>query len=162
MDNLDYKTIRYQGHCTQFRLLQELGLCGEEAVSTAGGRVVPRELLGVLLERNLGFSDDDVVLLLAEAEGQIADPEDPAGQPSRRGIRIVDYADVATGMSAMMRMTGYPAAIIARLLAAGQIAQAGVQPQELVVPAGTMITELERRGVAFVRYDENPGAPRRQ
>ena len=162
VDNLDYKTIRYKGHCTQFRLLQELGFCGEEAVETTESKIIPRELLGVLLERNLGFSDDDVVLLLAEAEGQIADPDDPAGQPSRRGIRIVDYADVATGMSAMMRMTGYPAAIIAHLLAAGQIAQTGVQPQELIVPAATMIAELERRGVAFARYDENPGAPHRQ
>ena len=47
----------------------------------------------------------------------------------------------------MMRMTGYPAAIIAWMLAAGVITERGARPQELVVPAERLLAELGRRGV---------------
>jgi len=157
--NLDYKTIRYPGHCEQFRLLQDLGLCGGEALPVDGVEVVPRNFLGTLLEKQLGFDGDDVVLVLVEAEGHLATADGGDGRPVRRGIRIIDHADQKTGMSAMMRTTGYPAAIIAQLLASGAISQTGTRAQELVVPAETMISELSRRGVAFERYEEDPATP---
>src|SRR5919206_209370 len=43
---LDYKTIRYPGHCERFKLLVELGLTGGEEVEVEGVRVRPRRLLG--------------------------------------------------------------------------------------------------------------------
>src|ERR671929_171339 len=43
---LDYKTIRYPGHCERFKLLIDLGLASSEAVEVGGARVMPRRLLG--------------------------------------------------------------------------------------------------------------------
>lgn len=139
--NLDYKTIRYRGHCERIRLLADLGLCDARPVRVNGAEVAPRELLGVLLTRALTFADEDLILVLVEAEGE------RAGRRWRRTCRILDRHDTAHGISAMMRMTGYPAAIIAWMLAAGVITERGARPQELVVPAERLLAELGRRGV---------------
>ena len=58
----------------------------------------------------------------------------------------------------MMRMTGYPAAIIAWMLASGEIDAPGARCQELVVPGDRMIAELRRRGVAIEEFSGEPGA----
>jgi len=59
----------------------------------------------------------------------------------------------------MMRMTGYPAAIIAWMLASGEIKAPGARCQELVVPGDRMIEELRRRDVAIEILTGKPGAP---
>jgi saccharopine dehydrogenase-like NADP-dependent oxidoreductase len=94
------------------------------------------------------------VLVLCEAEGF-----DDAGRAVRKSVRIIDRHDRGNDISAMMRMTGYPAAIIARMLAGGEIAERGTLCQEQVVPGGGMIAELERRGVAIEVWESPPGEP---
>jgi lysine 6-dehydrogenase len=54
-------------------------------------------------------------------------------------------------MTAMMRTTAFPAAIIARMLAAGTITVRGVIPPETSVPGDVMIRELARRGIRVSR-----------
>ena len=152
--NLDYKTIRYKGHCAQFRLLAELGLCESVPRQFRDGKVAPREVLASLLQEKLDLPGQDVVLLLAEAEGWAAD-----GTAVRKTVRIIDHHDGTNDISAMMRMTGYPAAIIAWMLASGEIATPGARCQELVVPGDRMIEELRRRGVAIEILTGEPGAP---
>ena len=152
--NLDYKTIRYKGHCAQFRLLAELGLCESAPRQFRDGKVAPREVLATLLQEKLDLPGQDVVLLLAEAEGW-----DAAGTAVRKTVRIIDHHDAANDISAMMRMTGYPAAIIAWMLASGEIKAPGARCQELVVPGDRMIEELRRRDVAIEILTGEPGAP---
>lgn len=154
--NLDYKTIRYRGHCEQIRLLRDLGLTGSEPVAVDGAWVKPRNLLARQLAAVLPDHGDDVVLLLAEAEG--AEPA-AAGRPARavrRSLRIIDHNDPGTGLSAMARMTGFPAAIIARMLAVGEIGAPGAQPQETIVPAERLLAELQRRGVQVESWQSDP------
>jgi lysine 6-dehydrogenase len=151
--DLDYKTIRYRGHCEQIRLLRDLGLTDSEPVQVAGAWVKPRDLLAQRLTAVVPDEGDDVVLLLAEAEGF-----DAAGAAIRRSIRIIDHNDPATGLSAMMRMTGFPAAIIARLLATGVVDVPGARPQETIIPADVMLDELSRRGVRIEQWDSDPAA----
>ncbi len=151
---LDYKTIRYKGHCDQVRLLHELGLTDSVPREFPGGKVAPREVLAACLSEKLDLPGTDVVLVLVEAEGW-----DAQGQAVRRTIRIIDHHDPEHDISAMMRMTGYPAAIIARMLAAGEIEAPGARCQELVVPGQRMIEELRRRGVNIEETSGQPGAP---
>jgi lysine 6-dehydrogenase len=146
---MDYKTIRYPGHCARIRLLMELGLTASEPVETPAGPVRPRDVLGDCLQRACPKAGPDLVLLRAEAEG-VRD-----GRRRRRRIEIVDHEDPGTGLTAMMRMTGFPAAIQAALLARGEIETTGALPQELVVPADRMLAELRRRGVD-VRESDTP------
>jgi len=152
--NLDYKTIRYKGHCAQFRLLVELGLCESAPRQFRDGKVAPREVLANLLQEKLDLPGQDVVLLLAEAEGWDAD-----GNAVRKTVRIIDHHDGANDISAMMRMTGYPAAIIAWMLASGEIKAPGARCQELVVPGDRMIEELRRRSVDIEILTGEPGVP---
>lgn len=54
---LDYKTIRYAGHCAKFKAMIDLGLCSSEGVATSDGSFVPRKVFGKLLELNLPADD---------------------------------------------------------------------------------------------------------
>ncbi len=149
--DMDYKTIRYPGHCEKIRLMMEVGLTGNDPVQTPAGDVRPRDLLGACLEAACPKTGPDLVLLRAEAVGTVD------GERRRRCIEIVDREDPETGLTAMMRMTGFPAAILAAMLARGEVAEAGAQPQELVVPVAKVIGELERRGIAVKLTDEPVG-----
>ena len=68
---LDYKTIRYPGHCERFKLLVDLGLASSEEVEAGGTRVAPRRLLGELLNRHLPADEPDVVLIRLEFVGRL-------------------------------------------------------------------------------------------
>jgi lysine 6-dehydrogenase len=151
---LDYKTIRYKGHCAQFRLLHELGLTDSVPQEFPGGKVSPRELLARVMDTKLDLPGEDVVLVLCEAEGF-----DAAGAGVRHSIRIIDRHDGTNNISAMMRMTGYPAAIIAVMLASGEIKAPGAQCQESIVPGERMIAALRRRGVEIEEFSGEPGKP---
>jgi len=140
--DLDYKTIRYPGHRDRILLLHELGLTSSQPLrpAGAGGDVRPRDVLAACLERACPKDGPDVVLLRVEAEGTAG------GRRVRRTLTIVDHEDPQTGLTAMMRMTGFPAAIVADLLARGEAAP-GARPQELAVPAERVLAELARRGI---------------
>jgi lysine 6-dehydrogenase len=151
---LDYKTIRYKGHCAQFRLLHELGLTAGVPEKFAGGNVSPREMLARILARRLNLPGTDVVLVLCEAEGY-----DAEGRAVRRSIRIIDHHDTVNDISAMMRMTGYPAAIIAAMLASREVVAPGAKCQETIIPGDRMIAALRRRGVEIEEIEGLPGEP---
>jgi lysine 6-dehydrogenase len=152
--DLDYKTIRYKGHCAQFRLLHELGLTDARPLAFPGGEVSPRQMLANRLKVALDLPGPDAVLVLVVAEGW-----DAAGQPKRLAVRIIDRHDDATGLSAMTRMTGFPAAIIARMLASGRLGAVGACCQELIVPGQEMADELRARGIDLVETEGRPGEP---
>lgn len=64
--DLDYKTIRYPGHCERFKMLVDLGLCSSEEVELNGKRVTPRAMTGELLRRHLPADEPDLVLIRIE------------------------------------------------------------------------------------------------
>jgi saccharopine dehydrogenase-like NADP-dependent oxidoreductase len=126
----------------------DLGLMSSEPVHFQDKKIAPREFLGMMLEKNLGFTSEEVVLVLIEAEGRSGEAW------IRRSTRVIDCYDRANNISAMMRMTGYSAAIVAWMLAAGEITMPGAHPQELALPAQRFISELERRGIQLQWSEE--------
>ena len=66
-------------------------------------------------------------------------------------FRLVDYFNHETGVSAMARTTGYTAAIVAGMLANGDITEKGVLVTEklAMMPgfAESLLSELEKRGI---------------
>jgi lysine 6-dehydrogenase len=137
VQELDYKTIRYPGHCDKFKTMIDLGLCGSEPLEVAGSRVPPRRVLGELLVRNLPHDEPDVVLVRV----------DFAGGGKRLRYDIIDRYDPATGLSAMMRTTAFPAAIVALMMARGQTTAKGALPQERCVPPQLFMDELAKRQI---------------
>ncbi|MEA3458395.1 MAG: saccharopine dehydrogenase NADP-binding domain-containing protein, partial [Candidatus Thermoplasmatota archaeon] len=69
IDYLDYKTIRYPGHCEKFKILLYIGLGGEKIIRIGEQEVVPRKILIDLLMKNLPATGQDVVLLKVLSEG---------------------------------------------------------------------------------------------
>lgn len=153
--NLDYKTIRYRGHAAQIALLMELGLCSSEPVTLGKIAVKPRQLLATLLTRYLPVGEPDVVLIRLTVRGS------RAGRPAARTYDCVDHADPKTRLSAMQRTTGFSAAIVAQLLAAGDVVPPGVTPQELGIPGDRFLQELAARGIRFTESDTSTAAQRK-
>lgn len=134
---LDYKTIRYPGHCAKFKTMIDLGLCSSEKMTVDGVQVAPRRVLGDLLVRNLPADEPDVVLVRVEF----------VGDGKRLRYDIIDSYDEATGLSAMMRTTAFPASIVALMMARGQTTQKGALPQERCIPPELFMQELARRKI---------------
>jgi lysine 6-dehydrogenase len=138
---LDYKTIRYPGHCEKMRTLLELGFASQEPIMVGSSVRTSRELFTELLRRKLDTGGPDVVLARAEVTGTTG------GRRGRLVSELVDYYDEQTGMSAMMRTTAYPTSIIAQLLVHGAITRRGALTPEMCVPAADLVEQLARRGI---------------
>ncbi|MDT4895538.1 MAG: hypothetical protein QOH25_615 [Acidobacteriota bacterium] len=138
---LDYKTIRYPGHCEQFKLLIDLGLASSEEIEVDGVRVRPRRVLGEMLLRHLPADEPDAVLIRVEFHGI------SKGTRQRLRYDIIDRYDERTGLSAMMRTTAFPASIIAQMMARGEIKEKGAIPQERAVPPDDFVAALKERNI---------------
>lgn len=144
--SLDYKTIRYQGHCEKFKTLIDLGLCSSSptvARTVQGERVQisPRSFLSDILVRNLPRNEPDVVLIRLEFRGAMN------GEQKNLRYDIIDRYDPETELTAMMRTTAFPASIIAQMMARGDTLENGATPQELAIPTDHFIAELARRNI---------------
>lgn len=139
--NLDYKTIRYPGHLAKVKAIADLGFFDPTPRTLDGAEVVPRELAVRLFQEKLSFDEPDVVLLRVSARGK------------SREVRyeLIDRYDERTGLSAMMRTTGFPIGEIAHMLATGRIAARGALPQETCVPQEEFIERLISRGLGIER-----------
>jgi lysine 6-dehydrogenase len=127
---LDYKTIRYKGHCDKFKTMIDLGLCTGEA----------RKMFGDLLVRNLPHDEPDVVLVRVEVSG--------GGKTLR--YDIIDRYDEKSGLSAMMRTTAFPASIVALMMARGKTTAKGALPQERCLDPELFVRELAARDIRII------------
>jgi lysine 6-dehydrogenase len=124
VEELDYKTVRYPGHFEKFKVLLDLGLLDLKPVEVDGMPVVPRKLFHRVAAPRIDFPEDrDLVVLRVEGEGV------QAGEPKSIRLDILDFHDERTGFTAMERTTGFPAAMVAELMARGKVTP-GVRPLE--------------------------------
>lgn len=138
---LDYKTIRYAGHCDKFKTMIDFGLCSSKEIEVDGKNIKPRRVFGELLTKHLPADEPDYVLIRLEFVGK------KDGETKRFKYDIVDKFDEETGLSAMMRTTAFPASIIAQMMAKGEVSERGATPQEKVIDSERFIAELARRNI---------------
>jgi len=141
ISELDYKTVRYAGHCEKFKTMIDLGLCSSEEMLVDFQNVTPRKVFGDLLQQHLPADGPDYVLVRLDFVGK------KDGETKKLRYDIVDKQDEATGMSAMMRTTAFPASIIAQMMATGDVLEQGATPQEKAIDPGKFVAELERRNI---------------
>ncbi len=146
--NLDYKTIRYPGHCQIMNALIKLGFTDEDRVLVDGKEVVPRHLFESLLRAKFTQRIEDVVLLRVTIEGR------KNGKHVQEVYELIDYYDKKHDMTALMRTTGFSLAIVAGMIARGEIKKYGVLTQEESIPTEKYIDELIKRGFQLT-YKEN-------
>ena len=140
---LDYKTIRYAGHCEKFKTMIDLGLCSSDEIVVDYQKVNPRKVFGELLTKHLPADEPDYVLVRLEFAGK------SGGETKRLRYDIVDRQDEATNLSAMMRTTAFPASIIAQMMAKGEVLMRGATPQEKAIDAEQFVAELARRNIVI-------------
>ena len=148
VDFLDYKTIRYPGHCKIFKPMLEIGLGSRSPVKVKGSEVEPRAVFKKVLEKNLPHNEPDLVLVRLTFEGALA------GAPKKLVYEIIDRRDPRTELTAMMRTTAFPVAIIAWMACAGKIDKRGVIPQEIAVDPQFFIGQLKKRDIKLYIHDQ--------
>jgi lysine 6-dehydrogenase len=133
---LDYKTIRYAGHCAKFKTMIDIGLCSSEEIVADFVKIKPRKVLGELLQRNLPADEPDYVLIRLEFVGT------KNSESKTLRYDIVDKFDDQTNISAMMRTTAFPASIIAQMAARGDVKMRGATPQEKAIDAEKFVSSF--------------------
>jgi lysine 6-dehydrogenase len=143
LERLENKTLRYPGHWAQFKAFAQLGLMDLEPVEVGDAGIVPRDVLHALLEPRITASDiRDVAVMRVKCVGE------KDGRPTEAAVELIDYYDDKTGFTAMQRLTGWHASIVAILAAEGRIDR-GAVPVELAVPGSVIVEEVRRRGFAL-------------
>lgn len=145
---LDYKTIRYPGHCEKFKPLLDMGFAGENPVNIGNQKIIPRDLLIALLLKSVPTKGRDVVLLKVLSEGMRNDKKHSLE------YTMIDYYDDKNDISAMMRTTGYPVSITAQMLEDDSISRRGVFCPEEIVPCTAFFEELKKRDIQIKKEME--------
>jgi lysine 6-dehydrogenase len=141
------KTLRWPGHVEKMRMLRETGFFSHQPLDVGGTPVRPYDVTTKLLfdAWRLAEGEADLTVMRVEASGVLG------GVPTTWTWDLYDEADATTGFHSMARTTGFPCAIVARMLARGELARPGVQPPERLADDGRfyerMMAELKARGV---------------
>ena len=139
--SLDVKTIRHPGHAERMRFVLDLGLAERTSLDVRT-HLTYRDVLVRRLRKRLGGDYDDAVLLRIEVDGT------RDGAEGTLVYEMADRCDPETGLSAMQRCTGFPAATAAVLLAARALPGGGVGPADQVLPIEPFMDRLAARGIA--------------
>jgi lysine 6-dehydrogenase len=153
------KTLRYRGHLAFIRGLYDLGLFSREKMKVGKTEIAPRELIAKLMEERFAGDAADVTILRVEAHERQAGGLRTLFSREKRAPRVLsftllDFHDVKTGMTSMMRTTAWPASVIVQMLGSGTIAKRGGIRQEVDVPAEAFLGAMKERGIK-IQYEEN-------
>ncbi len=119
------KTLRYPGHVEKIKTLKALGFLDEQPIEVGTVRLSPRKLTVRLLEKRLQRPEiRDILALTVEVNGV------SKGSKKRYVYHLLDRYDEKRRVTAMARTTGYPASILAQLIAKGDVEGKGVLPLE--------------------------------
>ena len=122
------KTIRWPGHYEGIDTLKECGMLDLTPVEFEGMKIAPRDfLLSVIGPKLKAFEGDtDICVMWNTVTGT------KNGQKMRIDYYMWEEADMENGISAMGRVTGFPAAIGAKLIGRGEIKKKGIHVSLLV------------------------------
>ncbi|GAB5535591.1 MAG: saccharopine dehydrogenase C-terminal domain-containing protein [Rubricoccaceae bacterium] len=141
LDRLDAKTLRYPGHASQMRFLLDLGLADTTSIDVRT-HLTYRDILIRRMRKRLGGAYRDAVVVRVEVEGR------KDGEDGCLVYELVDHFDDESGLSAMQRCTGFPAAAAAVLLGGRHVPGGGVGSAEEVLPFGPFFERMDANGLA--------------
>lgn len=147
IERMEYKTLRYPGHAEAMRTVRDLGLLSDEPLEVDGVRVSPRDVFiaaaGPRLRKDPQESPD-LVALRVDVKGI------KEGRETTLRWELIDRFDPETGITAMMRTTGFSLAITGLMQASGSIRPGTWTPDE-IVPADDYVSALRERGIRIER-----------
>jgi lysine 6-dehydrogenase len=140
LKRLENKTLRYPGHWEQFRAFQKLGLFETDPVKVGNHSLVPREFFHALLEPKIRMEEvRDICVIRTECKGQTE------GLLSTCTLELIETYDEQTGFTAMEKLTGWHASMIAILGAKGKLPRGAVSVEN-VLTGKLFDEEIQRRG----------------
>lgn len=138
---MDNKLIRYPGHISVINAMKAMGFFDTEPLALGGLELAPRDLSAALFRKHFHKPQGrDIVVIRVTVRGI------RHGRRAEAVYEMLDFHDEKTGMTAMSRTTGFPASIVAQLIARGEM-RPGAHPIELGVPAELFLQEARRRGL---------------
>jgi lysine 6-dehydrogenase len=142
------KTCRWPGYATKVTELRDLGLLSQEPIEVDGHWVAPKSLLDALLYPRVKMQEGerDLTLFRVEVIGA------RAGRPHRGQIEMVDRYDDRLGFTSMARTTAFTGAIVARMIARGDLTARGLWTPEQLITASLfdrLVGELAAVDVRF-------------
>jgi len=146
------KTVRWPGHWAGVDTLKECGLLDLEPVDVNGTMVIPRELVLACITPRLKPSpgETDVCVMYNTLIGK------RDGKRVKIEYYMWDKADTKNDISSMMRVTGFPVAITAKMILAGEITGTGIIAPEDAITADLypkFIAELKKREIEILEVE---------
>ena len=137
---MEYKTLRYPGHVAIMKPIRDLGLIANDPIDVKGVPVKPRDLfIAVVHPRLFKPEGRDLVALrvIVSSKSQVV------------SFELIDYYDESTGISAMMRTTGFSLALTGLMQVAGVTHGVGVATPDEAVPFEPYFSGLKNLGVVI-------------
>ena len=143
------KTLRYPGYAEKMRMLRETGFFSDTPIEVGGIKVKPLDLTSKLLfpKWELGEGEEELTVMRIIVQGK---------KEEKRlcyTYDLLDYYDKKEKATSMSRTTGFPCAIMARLVAHGEFQYPGVCPPEYIGREykvyQKVMEELEKRNVFY-------------
>ncbi|MFQ5722645.1 MAG: saccharopine dehydrogenase family protein, partial [Candidatus Aminicenantales bacterium] len=126
-DELWEKTIRHSGHAREVQTLKSCGLFSTKPINLGDKKVVPRDVLQVLLEDRMKLGrEKDVTLMRIVVSGK------KSGRPITHVFEMIDHYDSEKAYTSMAKTTAFPASIAAQMIQSGLIRRRGsLFPEEV-------------------------------
>lgn len=136
-------TLRWPGWSAFFHALKGLGFLSDAELNIADRGISPRAFVSKLLGPQLQYSRDEKdICVMRNVFIGVKD--------GRRKTMISDLLierDLESGLFAMSLGVGYPASIVAQMLAAGEISKAGLLNPLIDIPDAPFLAALAQRGI---------------
>jgi lysine 6-dehydrogenase len=147
------KTIRWPGHYEGIDTLKEFGMLDLTPVEFRGMKIVPRDFILSLIGPKLKAAegDTDVCVMQNTLTGT------KNGHKMRIDYYMWEEADKENGISAMGRVTGFPAAIGAKLVGRGEIGKKGIVAPEDAIEGKVyrnFMDELAKKNITILEVIE--------
>ena len=143
------KTLRYPGYAEKVRMLRETGFFSDTPIEVEGAKIKPIDLTAKLLfpKWELKEGEEELTVMRVIVQGK------KEGKRLCYTYDLLDYYDKNEQATSMSRVTGFPCAIMARLVAQGEFKCPGVCPPEDIGREHKIyqkvMNELEKRDVFY-------------
>jgi lysine 6-dehydrogenase len=142
-------TVRWPGYIEKAALLRDLGLVSQEPIDVDGVRVAPKDLLDSLLYPYVKLEEGEIDITCFRVE--VSGEQD--GRPHRYRIEMVDRYDEKLDFTSMARTTAMTGAIVARMIARGDLKAKGWLTPEKVITGSLLDTLVDELAAINIRFE---------
>jgi saccharopine dehydrogenase-like NADP-dependent oxidoreductase len=138
-------SVRWPGWSAFWHPLKQLGFLDDQPLAGLPCEVSPIQFLDKLMGPQLQYrnTEKDLVVMLNVFEGLLE------GKKQRLTSRLLIERDLETGLMAMSQGVGFPASIVAQMIAGGEIIEKGILAPALHIPYQPFMDRLAERGIVI-------------